>query len=812
MRTEPLPCSFAVNQRRNQADIVAQNLPAFGALLRRHRTAAALSQEELAERAGVSVRALSDLERGVHRAPRLETVRMLAEALALGEDDRAHLLAMARPVAEPSASGARSHPLAMAALPLPPTRLIGRETEMAELSDLLAHDDVRLVTLTGPGGTGKTHLALAVAANAVGRYRDGVCFIDLSALTDPNFVVPAIAAALGVRGTGDAPSRETISDLLRDRKLLLILDNCEQVLAAAPEVAALLAACPQLAILTTSREPLHIRAEREVAVAPLRLPDPGDTPSLAEVQRSPAVVLFVERARAASAGFTLTAENAADVTSICVRLDGLPLAIELAAARIKVLPPGALLARLEQRLPMLTGGGRDFPARQRTMRDAIAWSYDLLTPEEQRLFRHLAVFVGGFTLTAAEAVAGPEGARVALDGIVALVEQSLLRQSPGIGGEPRYLMLETVREYGLERLQEAGDMEVARARHAAHFLTLTGGLAPGSQLLQSPRTTAPITADRDNLHLALTWFDERGEIDALLQLSIVLQDFYFAPGLYREALQWMERSLERSSDSVSVARFDVLMSAMGMAVYQGDLIRAERYCDEGLRLARELDDPLLIGTAQAFMGWVRYRQHDYDRAEALLTGVYHRLHELASHTPAAVPIVGMALLVLGDTALAQEHFERAGKRYEEGSDLCRTISDDTRLSDVQAGLGAVSYCTGDTARAAVLYAENLKRAQRVGYTIVVASTLLGLAGVVAESGHPEAGARLLGAAEGIAASLGSPIFPRDQPVHERALATLTAALGEERLTAARGAGQTLMLEAAIGEAQAVAEAVMQSLP
>jgi non-specific serine/threonine protein kinase len=444
------------------------------------------------------------------------------------------------------------------------------------------------------------------------------------------------------------------------------------------------------------------------------------------------------------------------------------------------------------------------------MRDAIAWSYDLLAPEEQRFFRQLAVFVGGFTLAAAEAVADPDGERVALDGIVALVEQSLLRQAPGYGDEPRFLMLETVREYGLERLHAAGDIDAARERHATHFLTLTEGLPPGSRVLQSPETMAPFTNDRDNLRLALTWFDERGEIEALLKLSLVLFELYFAPGLYREALHWLERSLEQSSNTASPTRVHVLMGATAMAVYQGDLVRAERYCDEGLRLAGELDDPLLIGTAQAFMGWVRYRQHDYGRAEALLTEAYHRLHKLTSKMDAAVPIVGITLLVLGDTAVAQEQFEQAGRPYEEGSELFRAIGDDWRLSDVQAGLGAVSYCTGDTARAAVLYTENLERAQRVGYTIVVTSSLLGLAGVVAESGHPEAGARLLGAAERIAVSLGSPIFPRDQPVRERALTALKAALGEERLAAAREAGRALTLDAAITEAQAVAEVVMAS--
>jgi predicted ATPase/DNA-binding XRE family transcriptional regulator len=525
--------------------------PSFGQLLRQLRGAAALSQAELAERAGLSVRGISDLERDLRQTPRPETARLLADALALDDAARTVLLAAAHTIQIPERS---PMPASLSgALPVLLTRLIGREPELAALLALLLRDGARLVTITGVGGSGKTRLALEVAARLRARFADGVVFVDLAPLADPTLVLPSLAAALGVPERAGQPLAESLARFLAPRQTLVLLDNCERVLGAVPALNALLAASPDVTILATSREPLHVRGEREFPLAPLPLPAADQLPAVSELARIPAAALFVERAEASQPTFRLTAENAAAVAAICRRLDGLPLAIELAAVRVKVLPPAALLARLEKRLPLLTGG-RDLPARQQTMRDAIAWTYDLLAPSEQALFRRLAVFAGGFTLAAAEAVADPAMSATVFDGVAALVEQSLLQPSAGTETEPRYQLLETVREYGLEQLTAAGETDEVRQRHAAFFLQQAADFMTGSPILLDRERLARVIAEQDNVRLALQWCDAQGDSEALLQLSVMLDGLWFGRGLYGEGLQWAERALDRSSPAAAAPR------------------------------------------------------------------------------------------------------------------------------------------------------------------------------------------------------------------------------------------------------------------
>ena len=686
-------------------------------------------------------------------------------------------------------------------LTVPPTALIGRDEELVVVGRLLGQESSRLVTLTGPGGVGKTRLALEAAAEALDRYPDGVFVIELSSLTDAALVVPAIAATLGVRESTGEPLREALTRYLQERRLLLLLDNCEQVIAAAPDIGALLANCPSLTILATSREPLGLRAEREFPVVPLSLSDPHvhDNTDLATV---PAVALFVERATASLPNFALTADNAADIAAICRRLDGLPLAIELAAARIKVLPPVALLARLERRLPLLTGGSRDLPARQRTMRDAIAWSYDLLFPAEQELFRRLAVIVGGFTLTAAEAVATVDGGVPVFDGITSLVVHSLLLQAPGSDQDPRFVMLEIVREFGLEVLAAANELESSRERHARYFLGPDDVPTSFSPVFEAPESPARLAVERDNVRLAFMWLDERGEMDALLGRMLLLYRLWYAPGLHREGQQWIERALDQPSDVLPHVRFRALDAAMTLAQHGGDHARAAMFATEGLALARQLGDSSLIGEALTNAGHVAYRQGEYGRAEELLLEAHRLLRDRAERDPD-----GTTLLILGDTALAQEWFDRAASWYGKALEHFQATGYPWGLSDAQAGLGGVRFCLGNLERAATLYRDSLERAQHHGFTMLVISSLFGFAAIAAQSGHPETGAHLLGAAEALAESLGAPIYPRDRPVRDRALAALTAAPGEHQLGALQ-AGRALTLEEAIGEARAVAESII----
>jgi predicted ATPase/DNA-binding XRE family transcriptional regulator len=548
----------------------------FGDLLRRYRVAARLTQEELAERARVSPRAISDLERGERSRPWRDTVQRLAAALQLQSAEGEQLEAAARR-ASPSSlrvvgRGVRDGaPAPGLNLPVPLTSFVGRERELADIARLLTQ--TRLLTLTGTGGCGKTRLALRVAAEVVTSLSDGLCFVALAPIRDPDLVPSAICQALAVEDFGNRRPIDVLKDHLRAKHLLLVLDNFEQVLAAAPAVADLLAACSLLRALVTSRAALHVSGEHQWPVPSLALPDRRHLPESGALARYDAVALFIERAVAVRSDFVITDENAAVVAETCRRLEGLPLAIELAAARSKILPPPALLARLSRPagpLNTLTGGPRDLPARQQALCRTIDWSHDLLDATEQALFRRLAVFVGGCTLEAAAAVCGngtaggdshraddsPASGRPALDRgsdevhaavldtLASLVDKSLLRSQEQGSGEPRFDMLETIREYGQEKLAESREGDAIRERHARYYLSLIEVSCTPSVWFVPRSDFDPIAeAEWENFRAALRWFADGGDPEMGLRLAVRLSRLWHWRGPAAEGRAWLARFL-----------------------------------------------------------------------------------------------------------------------------------------------------------------------------------------------------------------------------------------------------------------------------
>lgn len=776
----------------------------FSEMLRRARTTAGLTQQELAERARLSTRAISDLERGRKLRPHAYTVGRLVQALELGDQETERFQAAAR------AGDATTSSRSTASLPIPPTSFVGRRRDVAQVGAYLQQADIRLLTLTGPGGIGKTRLALEVIREIADRVPDGACVVPLAALEGPDLVGHSIATELGLAYEDGTPIIDTVASYLRGKRMILVLDNFEHLLAASEIPAHLVLSCPNLTVLVTSRAPLHLAAEHEYPVSPLSLPDSSRIVDPNVLAGNDAVALFLRRARMIKPDFELTIDNASAVHAICRRLDGLPLAIELAASRVKLVPPHTLLRLLGNPLTMLTGGPRDLPLRHRTLRATLDWSYSLLQPEEQMLFQRLAVFSNPASLEAVEAAC--EFPDDLLDLLSSLVESSLLRAEE-TNGEPRFRMLATIREYALERLSQSGEEPIVGARHADYFLRVAEQAHAVLVVNAVPEWLDRMQECHDDLRAALAWFLQHGDNEQSLRLTVYLWAFWSCCGYYSIARVSLEAAVAlpcqrmdhlraaalialgvvsnslgdpelaetRTRESLRLAKqlkdMNLVLACLRQlarsAQMRGNLSEARRIYEEALAMARDADDDLLVAAALHGLSLV-----------CLLSGGHRAavIHaeqclELARHTGNARTSV-TAINDLGCGLMAEGNIGRALRVLEQGVALAREVGLHWSLANLLNSLGLALFLAGDGSASAACQRECLGLAGDLQDRGLIAYGIEGLALLAEMQGRSEHAVRLWGAAESLRATTWQST-PFEHDLYRRAQETLRARLGQE---------------------------------
>jgi predicted ATPase/DNA-binding CsgD family transcriptional regulator len=722
-------------------------------------------------------------------------------------------------------------------LPIQVNRFIGREREMAAVRGLLMTS--RLLTLAGAGGSGKTRLALQVATDLLEEFEHGVWWVELAALSDPLLVPHAVASALGIAERADRTLTDALSDVLRPKHLLLVLDNCEHLLAACAQlIETLLHSCSQLRVLVTSREALTITGETIWLVLPLRVPDTYQPPPIEGLLTYEAVELFIERARSVLPSFTLTPENASAVVQVCRRLDGMPLAIELAAARIRALSVEQIVARLDDAYRLLTGGSRSALPRQQTLRAAMDWSYSLLSAHEQACFRRLSVFAGSFSLEAAEAIcAGEPGeAYDVLDLLSSLIDKSLVQMEQR-SGAARYRLLETIRQYGQDKLQELAEAEQVRRSHRDWYARLAAQAESETLAARQGRVFDHLEAEHDNLRAAIGWSLEQQEAEIAAQIGAGIHRFWLLRGYMSEGRSFLERALAGFSARNAV-RAKALNVAAILASLQDDYTRARTLVEESLALSRELGESKQTGYALYILGRLARIEGNYAAAVRFLEESLSIFRELRRNDDIALVLsdFGLTVLYLGEA-------ERATALCEQSLAISRELGDPRGIASWLANLAIVTLARGDEQRAKELCDESLAIRKALGYkggcahtlTILgrialvqgayeraiacykesltlrqetgekegIATALEGLAAVAGTQGQPVRAARLYGFAESLRALLGAPLPPIDRPAYQHTVAALRAQLDGPSFLSAWTAGQGLTLEEAIAEAAQV---------